>query len=85
MGFLGLMSVISGGMYLLGTLYASGRTPVLIEKPDDNYVVSVVNTADNITLSYDHSAYFVVRDGIWQFFYPQAGDYTQVSIKYGVD
>ncbi len=79
-----LHSVISGGMYLLGTLYASGWTPVLIEKPDDSYVVLVVNTADNVTLSYDHTVQTTLWDGTWRFYYLQTGDYTQVKVKFGV-
>ena len=79
-----LMSVIAGGTYLLATLHASGWTPVTIEKPDDTYAVLVINTADNVTLAFDHSVQTTLWDGTWKFYYPQTGDYTQVKIKVGI-
>ncbi|KKK86177.1 hypothetical protein LCGC14_2765850 [marine sediment metagenome] len=79
-----LMSVLADGTYLLATSYPSGWTPVTIEKPDDNYAVSVINTADNVTLVFDHSVRTTLWDGTWKFYYPQTGDYTQVKIKVGI-
>ena len=79
-----LHSVIAGGNYLLGTIYASGWITIIVEKPDDNFPVLFVNTADNITLSYDHSVQGQIWDGTWKVYYPQNGDYTQIRILYGV-
>jgi hypothetical protein len=77
-----LMSVLSGGTYLLGTIYASGFQWVWIEKPDDNYPVTVVNTSTNKTQSYDDTSLFIIQDGTYKVYYPVNGDVTQILVKY---
>ena len=79
-----MMSAKSGGGYLLGTIYATDWTPILINKPDDNFAISIINAADNVSLSFDHAAQTTLWDGTWKFYYPVAGDYAGISIKKGV-
>lgn len=80
-----LSSIIAGGTYQLGADLVLGNwTAVHIEKPDDNFPVLVINEADNVTLSFDHTVQTTLWAGTWKFYYPQTGDYTQVVIRHGV-
>ena len=76
-----LMSVIAGGMYLLGTFYAyAGMCFVKLEKPNDNYPVTFIHTVSGAIHTSDQAEEFLVMDGEWKVFYPVVGDYTQIKI-----
>lgn len=80
-----MMSATPDGMYLLGTIYADGWSPCIIEMPDWNYTMLVVNTTSNKTYSYDHSIQIWISDGTWEFYITQAiPSYADIRIVYGV-
>ncbi len=79
-----LMAVRDGGMYTLGTIYATGVTRVYIEKPSDDFPVTLIETTTNTTLAFDNPVGVPLSDGDWKVYYPTNGDYSQVIVKYQV-
>ncbi len=77
-----LMSVVSGGTDLLGTINSKNITEVRVLKPNDNYMVWAVDTETNNTVYTDHSALLVIGEGVWNVYYPTAGDHTGLLIQY---
>lgn len=76
---------VSGGEYEIGTIFVANRVQVVVWKPEDNFILSIVNVIDGITHSSDHSGIFYLSQGTWQIFYPTSGSFATLEIIYRDD
>jgi len=80
-----IFSLTRGGSYaLVEDVQFYVDSHVRIKKPSDDFPVLILNSEGYSKNVYELDE-FIVPPGLWSFYYPQDGDYTQIIIEHGYD
>ncbi len=74
-------SYFGTGSWRLAQKVLTDYNAVVIEKPNDGFSISIVNTGDGYYIPVDLFDTLILPAGTWEFFYPKDGDYTKLKIS----